>query len=108
MFDFGLSRFMPQYSHGQEYDAYDEVYEMSGAGTLRYSPPEVIFEKQYNLKAYVYTFSVVLWEMMCLKQPFSKYKYRSELDRAISRDETLGINRSWPHYTRHYPSKYMP
>ena len=46
MFDFGLSRFMPQYSHGQEHDAYDEVYEMSGAGTLRYSPPEVIFEIQ--------------------------------------------------------------
>ena len=89
LFDFGLSRFMPQ----QQSDVHSEVYEMSGAGTPRYTAPEVIFDEPYNLKADVYSFSVILWEMMCLKQPFAKYKYRNEFDKAISRGETLGINR---------------
>jgi serine/threonine protein kinase len=91
LFDFGLSRFMPQNS-----DGYDEVFEMSGAGTPRYTSPEVIFSESYNLKADVYTFSVILWEIMCLKQPFAKYKRRDEFDKAILRGETLHISRKWP------------
>jgi serine/threonine protein kinase len=91
LFDFGLSRCMPQYSN-----AYGEVYEMTGAGTPRYTPPEVIFNEPYNLKADVYSFSVILWELVCLQQPFAKFKRRNEFYRAISRGETLGINRRWP------------
>lgn len=90
LFDFGLSRFISR-SHGYEY-----IFEMSGAGTPRYTAPEVIFRDPYNLKSDVYSFSVVLWEIMCLKQPFAKYKYRNEFDKAISRGESLDINRKWP------------
>ena len=64
-----MARFMPQNG-----DAYDDVYEMSGSGTPRYSAPEVIFHHPYNLKSDVYSFSVVLWEIMCLKKPFAQYK----------------------------------
>ena len=91
LFDFGLSRFMSRDRNG-----YDEVFEMSGAGTPRYTSPEVIFSESYNLKADVYTFSVILWEIMCLKQPFAKYKHRDEFDKAILRGETLHISRKWP------------
>jgi serine/threonine protein kinase len=91
LFDFGLSRFIPQHS-----DAYGDVYEMSGAGTPRYAAPEVIFEKPYNLKADVYSFSVILWELACLKRPFAGYNYMGEFEMAICRGETLGINRRWP------------
>mmetsp|Transcript_25473 Transcript_25473/g.36349 ORF Transcript_25473/g.36349 Transcript_25473/m.36349 type:complete len:411 (-) Transcript_25473:308-1540(-) len=90
-FDFGLSRFMPQHS-----DFHDDVYEMSIAGTRRYTAPEVIFEEPYNLKADVYSFGVILWELLCLQRPFAKYKYRNEFDEAILRGETLGLNRRWP------------
>jgi len=74
LFDFGLARFMPR-----EGDAYKDVYEMSGAGTPRYAAPEVFYYQPYNLKADVYSFSVMLWEMMCLKKPFAKCKHRKEL-----------------------------
>jgi len=91
LFDFGLSRFMPQHS-----DVYEGVYEMSGAETPRYTAAEVIFEKPYNLKADVYLFSVILWELACLKRPFAKYKYMSEFRKAIIHGETLVITQRLP------------
>mmetsp|Transcript_4923 Transcript_4923/g.10295 ORF Transcript_4923/g.10295 Transcript_4923/m.10295 type:complete len:462 (-) Transcript_4923:72-1457(-) len=92
LFDFGLARFMPEYG-----DAYEDLYEMNGAGTPRFSAPEVNFDKPYNLKADVYSFGVVLWEIMCLKKPFAKCKHRKEFEKALKRvDNALAINRKWP------------
>ncbi len=93
LFDFGLARFMPK--HG---DAYDDVHEMTGLGTPRYAAPEVIFHHPYNLKADIYSFSVVLWEIFSLKKPFAQYKERKDLERALSKVDrkTLAINRKWP------------
>jgi len=93
LFDFGLARFIPQHR-----DAYEDVFEMSGAGSRRYTAPEVFLFEPYNLKADVYSFSVVLWELMWLKKPFAKYKQRKEFEEALlSRvDKALVINRRWP------------
>ena len=91
LFDFGLSKCIPPYG-----DFYDDVYEMSIAGSPRYTAPEVIFEDPYNLKADVYSFAVILWELMSLKQPFKQYKRRSEFYKAILNGKALGINRKWP------------
>ena len=92
LFDFGLARFMPRRSND-----YDDVFKMGGAGTARYAAPEVFFDQPYNLKAEVYSFSVILWELACLKKPFAKYKYRTEFEEAFSRVDTLiVINRRWP------------
>lgn len=81
---------MPQHSD------FHDVYEMSIAGTPRYTAPEVMFEEPYNLKADVYSYAVMLWELMCLQRPFAKYKYRNEFDEDMLRGETLGLNRKWP------------
>lgn len=92
LFDFGLAKFMPQ--HG---DSYKDVYEMSGAGTPRYSAPEVFFKKSYNLKADVYSFAIVLWEMVGLKQPFPKCKKRKEFEQALPKlEKVLVIDKRWP------------
>uniref|UniRef100_A0A7S2Q514 Protein kinase domain-containing protein n=1 Tax=Skeletonema marinoi TaxID=267567 RepID=A0A7S2Q514_9STRA len=93
LFDFGLARFMPR--HG---DACEDVFEMTGLGTPRYTSPEVLFHQPYNLKADVYSFCVVLWEIMSLKKPFAKYNQRKDLKRAFSRldSKPLSINRRWP------------
>jgi serine/threonine protein kinase len=70
---------------------------MGGAGTARYAAPEVFFGQPYNLKAEVYSFSIMLWELVCLKKPFAKYKYRTEFEEAFSRVDTLiVINQRWP------------
>jgi len=90
--DFGFARFMPR--HG---DSYEELYEMVGAGTPRYSAPEVIFARPYNLKADVYSFAVVFWEIMCLKKPFAKYKHRKGFEKAVLKaDKVLVINQRLP------------
>ena len=79
---------------------------MGGAGTARYAAPEVFFHQPYNLKADVFSFShnilfttttIMLWELVCLKKPFAKYKYRTEFEEAFSRVDTLiVINQRWP------------
>ncbi len=94
LFDFGLARFMPHYG-----DAYVDLYEMTGAGTPRFMAPEVFLNKPYNLKADVYSFAVVLWEIMCLKKPFGKCKAkkRGEFEKILRKvDKFLTINQMWP------------
>ena len=92
LFDFGFAAFMPQNG-----DPYEELFEMSGAGTPRYSAHEVFFGLPYNLKADVYSFSVVLWEMLSLKKPFPKCKKQKEFEQALAKvDKVHDIDRSWP------------
>lgn len=67
LFDFGLAKIMP--SNG---NSYEDSFEMSGAGSPRYMAPEVLGNKPvYNLKADVYTFSIVMWEVLALKKPYA-------------------------------------
>ena len=75
IFDFGLSRVMPS-----DCNTYDEVFEMSGAGSPRYMAPEVMGEyPRYNLKADVYTYSILMWEILALKKPYAFARSMSEL-----------------------------
>lgn len=75
IFDFGLSRIMPS-----NCDTYDEVFEMSGAGSPRYMAPEVMGEQpKYNLKADVYTYSILMWEVLALKRPYAFARSMAEL-----------------------------
>ena len=76
IFDFGLATFMPM-----EGEPYEDRYEMSGAGSPRYMAPEVLKDPpdDYNLKADVYTFGMVLWEMLALEQPYGHVTSKVEL-----------------------------
>ena len=62
-------------------DPYDEKFEMSGAGSPRYMAPEVLVDppEPYNMKADVYTFGIVLWEMFALEVPYKDIKSRGRL-----------------------------
>ena len=67
LFDFGLAKMMPP-----DGDSYQEVFEMSGAGSPRYMAPEVMGETPtYNLKADVYTFGILMWEVLALQKPYA-------------------------------------
>jgi serine/threonine protein kinase len=67
LFDFGLCRELPSRSlaFGTE-----EIYHMTYAGTARYLAPEVHRRKGYNLKADVYSWAIVCYEMISLIKPY--------------------------------------
>ncbi|KAF0895878.1 hypothetical protein E2562_016601 [Oryza meyeriana var. granulata] len=67
--DFGLARFQ-----------YQEEIMTAETGTYRWMAPEVISHEPYNNKADVYSFSIVLWELMTSKIP---YKDLSPLQAAV-------------------------
>lgn len=70
LFDFGLAK---EIEGGME----DEVFELSGeTGSLRYMAPEVCKNTPYNLKADVYSFGILLWQIISLRTPFSGYNVR--------------------------------
>jgi serine/threonine protein kinase len=58
IFDFGLSRELPRVDPGEEAFLY------SNAGSLPYMAPEVAHSKPHNQSADVFSFSIVLWQMI--------------------------------------------
>lgn len=92
LFDFGLCREVPQRRtrHG--------VYNMSGVGTRRYMAPEIITQARYNLKADVYGWSMVFWEMLSLTKPYAPYsttEHRREVCLSGERPEQLVYVPTW-------------
>lgn len=53
----------------------DGNYKLSMAGTPRYMAPEVGKRLRYNLSADVYSFSVLLWEIITMRQPLEEFTY---------------------------------
>lgn len=69
IFDFGLAKEMRPEDLVQ-----DDLYSMSGnTGSLRYMAPEVAKGLPYNHTVDVYSFSVLIWQMFSLQQPFENY-----------------------------------
>jgi len=67
LFDFGLIRELPAS------ECLEEQFEMSGVGTLGYMAPETLSTRKYNQQADVYSFSMVLYELLFHKKPFEMY-----------------------------------
>ena len=95
LFDFGLCRELPE-----ETPHHEKVFNMSGVGTRRYMAPEVAKGLGYNLKADVYSFAMVLYEMLSLKKPFDLYN--KDMHRVLVCDEGLrpDIPAEWPYKIR--------
>ena len=69
--DFGLSKFFdPDHSKNQS---------MSGCGTIAYMAPEVILSNEFNIKADVYAFGILMYELLsgvrAYKDIFSKRNF---------------------------------
>lgn len=83
LFDFGLVVQLPLQ------DDLDQTYKFPGrAGTRRYLSPEVLLEQPYNVKADVYSFSVLLWEIITLQKP--------KLPGANFQVDVPSVKASWP------------
>ena len=69
IFDFGLAKELNATNRLN-----DDTYQLSGnTGSLRYMAPEVASEKPYNQKVDVYSFGILLWQMITLETPFRGY-----------------------------------
>lgn len=65
LFDMGLCRELPHAGGNDQ-----EEFRMSMAGTLRYMSPEIINTGVYGLKADVYSWAIVAFEMITLEIPY--------------------------------------
>ncbi len=63
LFDFGLA---------VEFDsARHDKYKLTGdTGTIRYMAPEVALNEPYTEKADVFSFGILLWQILALEQPY--------------------------------------
>ena len=74
----------------------DTVYEMTGGtGSLRYMAPEVALEKPYNEKADVYSFAVILWQMVTDKIPYEGATRADYIKYACKRGERPETSITW-------------
>jgi len=70
LFDFGLAKELPCTGDDSE----NTLYKLSRkTGSVLFMAPEVMLGKPYNQKVDVYSFSILLWEMLTLKIPFAGY-----------------------------------
>lgn len=92
LLDFGLAKIM-EHVGDDEY----AVYNMSGeTGSLRYMAPEVADGLPYNAKADVYSFGILLWELVAGKKPFDGLDRALFYERIVHGGERPLIRSKWP------------
>ena len=96
LFDFGFARQLPQQKTP------DGRYLMSGmTGTIRYMAPEVYKGEPYTETCDVYSFSVMVWEMLSLKRPYHDITSLPRLvNRVFYKGRRPKIPRTWPRKLR--------
>lgn len=67
IYDLGLSRLLPA-----DVDK-DNTYKLSCVGTKSYMAPEIRNKEHYNMSVDVYSFGIVLWELMSLSTPMDSF-----------------------------------
>jgi serine/threonine protein kinase len=92
LIDFGLAKVVENASPDC-----NDVYRLSGeTGSLRYMAPEVADNRPYNHKADVYSFAIILWEMLSYKKPYDGLNRETFYIRIVDGGERPPINKKWP------------
>lgn len=92
IFDFGLARVVPPTGN-----MHNDAFEMSGAGSPRYMAPEVLSGNKYNLKADVYSFGIIMWQVLAGQTPYAFVRNRNQLDYYVVHDRGRpDIDDVWP------------
>ncbi|CAM9664263.1 unnamed protein product [Scytosiphon promiscuus] len=92
LFDFGLAKILrPPDKLG------DDVYKMTGnTGSMRYMAPEVARGLPANETADVYSFAIVLWEMVSVELPFQFYGIKELHERVVMGGARPRLAPDWP------------
>lgn len=97
VFDFGLCKDLDPRLKAKE----GSGYRLTGrAGSLPYMAPEVAQCKPYDTKCDVYSFSILLWELLALQPAFTSCSPDVFLDRVVIKNQRPVINEKWPPLTR--------
>jgi serine/threonine protein kinase len=104
LFDFGLCRELPSPTCSSEnggdnaaaVSSVNEMFVMSGVGTRRYMACEIIKTGRYNLKADVYSWAMIFWEILCLRKPYAPYSTEEHRREVCHGGERPEIQPAWP------------
>jgi len=92
IFDFGLAKELQP-----SLLVADDLYELtSSTGSPRYMAPEVCLGQPYNKKADVYSFSILLWQILSLEVPYENYEYGFFYDNVMCGNDRPKMDKSWP------------
>ena len=74
-----------------------EGYRMTGnTGTLRYMAPEVALNRPYHHTVDVYSFSIVVWQVLTGQIPFREMGRKRYMDKVVHNGHRPPLNRNWP------------
>jgi len=91
VFDFGLAVEIPIHSDPET------TFKLAGnTGTSRYMAVEVIRKDPYNLKADIFSYSILLWEIMALCKPYDGLLGHQVKESVSIFGERPTVPRSWP------------
>ena len=92
LFDFGFAIGLPEKDESNP-----AGFLFDRCGTPRYMAPEVGLSLGYEMKADVYSFGILLWELCALAKPFSSITSSGKFERAVFRGgKRPVISNRWP------------
>jgi len=92
LFDFGLAKEL----HPEDKLA-NGTYKLTGnTGSIRYMAPEVANKLPYNYSADVYSFGIMLWEIVSMEIPFKFFNQAMIREMVVNFGNRPDIDESWP------------
>lgn len=92
VFDFGLAKEL----HPEDKMAND-AYRLTGnTGSIRYMAPEVANKKPYNFSVDVYSFGIMLWEVVAMEIPFKFFNQAMIREMVCNFGTRPDIDDTWP------------
>jgi len=92
VFDFGLAKDCSLLSPND-----DGLYNLTGnTGSCRYMAPEVALCDRYNHSVDVYSFGIILWQLLSLAKPYESFSYTMFQEYVVIGGFRPKIDPSWP------------
>ena len=91
LFDFGLCACVRTNA-----DRRDQYRLTGNTGTLRYMAPEVALGRQYNSSVDVYSFGVIIWQVLRAKVPFREMGKKAYIQEVVVGGRRPPLDRRWP------------
>jgi serine/threonine protein kinase len=93
VFDFGLTKSLDR----KHKVAGGYGFKLTGRmGSIPYMAPEVFMGKPYGTEADVFSFAILLWEMISLKWAFDGYESNDFFQKVVKKNERLPVKSKWP------------